>query len=166
METDQTITEIKARIDRAVQRVVDAVASLTPAEMVDHRFDGGRSVKDILAHLAWWDRWMVYILPPDPETVPNPTPPPLFDEIPGTEHWADEMNARVHAYNQPRDLETILTEFNTAREQLLRRIAPFSLNDLYNPDGISAQIGQPLAPLVLGIYEHYEEHADELEQLL
>lgn len=76
------------------------------------------------------------------------------------------MNARVHAYNQPRDLETILAEFNTAREQLVRRVAPFSLDDLYNPDGISAQIGQPLAPLVLGIYEHYEEHADELERRL
>ena len=165
METDQTITEIRARIDRAVQRVVDAVASLTPVEMVDDRFDGGRSVKDILAHLAWWDQWMVYILPPDPATVPNPAPPPLFDEIPAKEHWADEMNARVHASNKTRDLETILAEFNTAREQLLRRIAPFSLDDLYNPDGISAQIGQPLAPLVLGIYEHYEQHADELEQL-
>ena len=165
MENDQTITAIRARIDRAVQRVVDAIAPLTPAEMVEPRFGDGRSVKDILAHLTWWDQWMVYILPPDPETAPNPTPPPLFDEIPARERWADEMNARVHAYNQPRELETILGEFNTAREQLLRRIAPLSLDDLYNPDGISAQIGQPLAPLVLGIYEHYEEHADELEQL-
>lgn len=164
METTQTIEAIRARNERAVQRVVDAVARLTPAELVAPRFAGGRSVKDILAHLAWWDQWMVYTLPPDPASVPSPAPPPLFEQIPADGQWADAMNARVHAYNQPRDLETILAEFHTARELLLRRVAPLSLDDLHNPDGISAQIGQPLAPLVLGIYEHYEEHADELER--
>jgi hypothetical protein len=30
---------------------------------------------------------------------------------------------------------------------------------------MSALLGQPVAPLILGIYEHYEEHAHELEQL-
>ena len=30
---------------------------------------------------------------------------------------------------------------------------------------IAATIGQPVAPLICGIYEHYEEHAREFEQL-
>jgi hypothetical protein len=40
-----------------------------------------------------------------------------------------------------------------------------SIDDLYDPNGIAAIIGRPVAPLILGIYEHYEEHAHELEQL-
>jgi hypothetical protein len=62
-------------------------------------------------------------------------------------------------------LSTIQAEFTATRSQLLRRVSQLSIDDLYNPDGIAALIGQPVAPLVLGIYEHYEEHAHELEQL-
>ena len=40
-----------------------------------------------------------------------------------------------------------------------------SIDDLYDPDGIAAIVGQPVAALILGVYQHYEEHAHELEQL-
>ena len=51
------------------------------------------------------------------------------------------------------------------RFRLLDRVALLTLDDLYAPDGMSAVVGQPVAPLILGIYEHYEEHAHEFEQL-
>jgi hypothetical protein len=73
------------------------------------------------------------------------------------------MNAKVYAYHQPRALSRIQAEFTATGNQLLERVSQLSINDLYNPDGMSAVIGQPVAPLVLGIYEHYEEHAHELE---
>ena len=62
-------------------------------------------------------------------------------------------------------LSTIQLEFTTTCNHLLQRVSQLSIDDLYNPDGITAMIGQPVAPLILGIYEHYEEHAHELEQL-
>ena len=37
--------------------------------------------------------------------------------------------------------------------------------DGFDADGLSARIGQPVAPLLLGIYEHYEQHAYAIEQL-
>jgi hypothetical protein len=49
---------------------------------------------------------------------------------------------------------------------LLRRVSQLSEKDLYDPAGISALIGQPVAPLIHGIYEHYEEHAHEFERLM
>jgi hypothetical protein len=61
-------------------------------------------------------------------------------------------------------LAIIQTEFTTTRNRLLQRVSQLTIDDLYNPDGMAAMIGQPVAPLVLGIYEHYEEHAHELEQ--
>ena len=75
------------------------------------------------------------------------------------------MNGKVFLYNQQRELPAIETEFAAVRNELLERVSKMSIDDLYNPDGMSAIIGQPVAPLILGIYEHYEEHAHELEQI-
>ena len=165
MSAPHTMTDIITRIERAVQRVVQAITPLSPTQMLEPRLPDGRSVKDILAHLTWWDRWLLFTLPADQNTSPPPITPPLFDQIPLTNHWADEMNAKVYAYNQPRELSPILAEFTATYNQLLQRVSQLSITDLDNPDGMAAVIGQPVAPLVLGIYEHYEEHAHELEQI-
>jgi hypothetical protein len=165
MSAPQTMAEIITRIEQAMQRVVQAVTSLSPAHMLEPRLSDGRSVKDVLAHLTWWDQWLLFTLPPDQNTSSTPITPPLVDQIPPTDHWADEMNAKVYAYNQLRELPSIQAEFTATCTDLLQRVSQLSINDLYNPDGIAAMIGQPVAPLILGIYEHYEEHAHELEQL-
>jgi hypothetical protein len=75
------------------------------------------------------------------------------------------MNAKVHIHNQQRELSIIQAEFTSTCKHLLERVSQMSIEDLYDPDGIAAIIGQPVAPLIFGIYEHYEEHAHELEQL-
>jgi hypothetical protein len=165
MSVPQTMAEIITRIERAMQRVVQAIAPLSSAQKLEPRLPNSQSVKDVLAHLTWWDQWLLFTLSVDQNTAHTPIAPPLFDQIPGTNHWADEMNAKVYSYNQPRELSTIQAEFTATRSQLLQRVSQLSIDDLYNPDGIAAMIGQPVAPLVLGIYEHYEEHAHELEQL-
>jgi translation initiation factor IF-1 len=153
------------RIEQAMHRVVQAITPLSPAQMLEPRLSGGRSVKDVLAHLTWWDQWLLFRLPADHTTLHPPITPPLVEQIPSTNDWADAMNAKVYAYNQPRGLSVIQAEFTTTCDDLLQRVAQLTIADLYDPDGIAARIGQPVAPLVLGIYEHYEEHAHELEQL-
>lgn len=165
MSVPHTMTEVITRIKQAMQCVIQAVTPLSPAQMLEPRLSDGHSVKDVLAHLTWWDQWLLFTLPADQHTPHPPITPPLVDHIPPTNDWADEMNAKVYAYNQPRALSLIQAEFTATGNQLLERVSQLSITDLYNPDGISAVIGQPVAPLVLGIYEHYEEHAHELEQL-
>jgi hypothetical protein len=165
MSAPQTMAEIIARIERAMQRVVQAITPLSPAQMLEPRLPDGWSVKDVLAHLTWWDQWLLFTLPADQNAPGPPITPPLADQIPPTDDWADEMNAKVYAYNQSRKLSTIQAEFSATCSQLLLRVSQLSINDLDDPGGIAAVIGQPVAPLILGIYEHYEEHAHELEQL-
>ena len=104
-------------------------------------------------------------LPADPNTPIEPITLPLVDQVPPTDQWADEMNAKVRIYNQPRELSVIESEFAVVRKQLFERVSQMSIEDLYDPNGMSAIIGQPVAPLILGIYEHYEEHAHELEKI-
>jgi hypothetical protein len=165
MNATQTMAEISTRIEHGIQRVVQAVTPLSSAQMLEPRLSGGWSVKDVLAHLTWWDQWLLVTLPADPNTPHTPITLPLVDQIPPTDRWADEMNAKVYAYNQSRELSIIQAEFTATRNRLLQRVSQLSMDDLYSPDGIAAMLGQPVAPLILGIYEHYEEHAHELEQV-
>ena len=165
MDAPHSIAEIVTRIERAMQRVTQALHPLSPAQMMEPRLSDGRSVKDVLAHITWWDQWLLVTLPADQTTPIHSIELPLADQIPAEDHWADEMNSKVRIYNLHRELSVIEAEFAAVRKHLLERVSQMSIDDLYDPDGMSAIIGQPVAPLILGIYEHYEEHADELEQI-
>jgi len=165
MDVPQSIAEIVTRIERAMQRLTQTILPLSPAQMMEPRLADGRSVKDVLAHLTWWDQWLLVTLPADQNTSIEPIILPLANQIPPTDHWADEMNAKIHIHNQQQELSVIEAEFAAVRKHLLERVSQMSIDDLYDPDGIAAIIGQPVAPLILGIYEHYEEHAHELEQI-
>lgn len=165
MSMQPTIAEILPRIERSIQRVTQAVKAMPPAQINAPLLAGGRSVKDVLGHLTWWDQWLLVTLPPVPGDPPLDITLPLSDQIPPTNHWADEMNAKVLAYNQPRQFPEIWTEFTATIDLLVRRVSKLTDEDLYDPNGMAAIIGHPVAPDIIGIYEHYEEHAHEFEQL-
>lgn len=165
MSTQPAMTEILPRIERAIQRVVQLVTALPPAATEEPLLGGGRSVKDVLGHITWWDQWLLMTLPPAPGEAAPAITLPLADQIPPTNDWAGEMNAKVLIYNKSRALAAIWGEFTTTHDLLLRRVAQLSDADLTDPAGMAATIGQPVAPLICGIYEHYEEHAHELERL-
>ncbi len=165
MTTPPSMSPILTRIDEAIRRVVQAIEPLSPTQMLAPYLSDNWSVKDLLAHLTWWDQWLMVTLYTDEAGAPPPIAPPLFAEIPSTHEWAEAMNAKVYAYNRTRPLEEIQEEFTLTRGRLLQCVAQLSVADLYDSDGLSARIGQPVAPLVLGIYEHYEEHAHQLEEL-
>jgi hypothetical protein len=165
MSTQPTITEILPRIELAVQRVVQSVSSMSPAQTGEPRLAEGRSVKDVLGHLTCWDQWLLVTLPPAADASAVAITLPLADQIPPTHDWAEEINAKVRAYYEPRAFSAIWEELTVTCDRLLRRVSQLSDSDLYDPAGIAAIIGQPVAPLICGIYEHYDEHAHEFERL-
>ena len=165
MSTQQTITEILPRIEHAIQRVMQTVTTMSPAQTLEPLLTEGRSVKDVLGHLTWWDQWLLITLPPAPGEPALTITLPLSDQIPSNNDWADEMNAKVHIYNKSREFSVIWGELRATCDLLLRRVTQLSDEDLYDPAGIASIIGQPVAPLICGIYEHYEEHAHEFERL-
>ena len=54
-ETPGTMPDIIARNEHAVQRALKALGRLSPAQMIAPLLAGGRTVKDVLAHMTWWD---------------------------------------------------------------------------------------------------------------
>ncbi len=165
MSTQQTISEILPRIEKAIQRLVQLVSTLSAEQIQEPLLAGGRSVKDVLGHLTWWDQWLLVTLPPATGESALAITLPLSDQIPVTNDWADEMNDKVLEYNKSREFSVLWEELNATCDLLLGRVSQLSDNDLVDPQGIAAIIGQPVAPLICGIYEHYEEHAHEFERL-
>jgi len=165
MAPPTTVAALVVRIQAAFDRFLQATAALHGDELLAPRLPGGWSVKDVLAHLAWWDQWLLYTFALSARPLPACRPPPLFDEIPTDGQWADRMNARVYEFNRTRELSEIQAEFEAARQGVLQLVQSLSDADIFAADGLSAVLGQPAAPLLLGIYEHYEEHAHMIEAL-
>lgn len=157
-----TLEQLKFRNSAAHARFLAAVVARTETELNEPRLPAGWSVKDVLGHLAWWDHWLVYTLFPDnAEIVANS--PPMIKEIGNGDITLDELNAHVFSYNAPRSLAEIRADFAKAHRAAAQVAAMLTESDVFDPAGRSALIGQPVAPLVFGIYEHYEEHTHEIE---
>lgn len=123
---------------------------------------GGWSVKDVLAHLAWWDRWLVYTLQVDGADPARPGPP-LLDQIPPGDRWADQLNTLVFEHNRDRELGEVQAEFELALRRVVQALYQLAPEDVFGAGARSAAIGQAVGPLVFGIYEHYDEHSHEIE---
>jgi Protein of unknown function (DUF1706) len=86
-----------------------------------------------------------------------------MDQIPPDEHWADQMNAQVYQLNRSRSLAEIQAEFEAARQRVVQRVVALQPEDIFSPMGRLTSSGRLVGQLVFEIYEHYEEHAHEIE---
>ncbi len=165
MNPEQTMSVILPRVKASVSHLQRLVAEFPPAATTRPLLGGERSVKDMLAHLAWWDQWLLTTLPPAPGAEALSIDLPLREQIPDGDTWAEEMNAKVLQHNKSRKYQEVWEDFEKTGGQLIARVSVLTDADLNDPQGLSAAIGHPLMPLIVGIYEHYEEHAHELEQI-
>ena len=109
------------------------------------------SVKDMIAHIAWWQEAMV-----------NWASAALRGEMIAHTQTVDEVNARVYAENRDMPLAAVLEAFEAsfARvESLLERVTDDEINDpeLCNINGAALK-------LYIGgnTFVHYADHIDEL----
>jgi uncharacterized damage-inducible protein DinB len=159
-----TIEEIVTRIAAAHRRLLDAIASLSDEQMQAPVLgSNGWSVKDVLAHLAFWDQRLLHAVKPEGGPDAFRLAPPIIADILYDEQWLETVYTRIHVLNSRRSLHDVRAEFDVTRRRLLTVVASLSPHDVFDPDGLSALLGEPFAPMLLGAYEHYEEHAEELE---
>ena len=166
MSSPTTVAEIVARIAAAHQRFDQTIASLSDAQLQEPWLPDGWSVKDVLAHVTFWDQRLLHAIAPDGGPNAFRLAPPLIADIPYNEHWTDRVNERIYQLNRERDLGAIKTELEQTRQRLRRVVGGLSEHDVFDADGLSAAIGIPFLPMLTGAYEHYEEHTQELEALL
>lgn len=158
------IDAIVPRIAAAHERLLAAIAPLT-AEQLHAPVLGrdGWSVKDVLAHLAFWDGRLLHAVEPEGGPQASRLAPPLIADIPYDERWLETVNDRIFTLNRERDLADVRAEFDATRRRLLRVVAALSPEAVSDLDDLLAPLGEPFLDMLRGASEHYEEHAEELE---
>lgn len=142
----------------ALERAVAAVST----EGMHRRDSGGWAVKDNLAHLADWERYLRL------RHLQGQPPYEVLGVDQDTYRKLDEdgENAILFERNKDRSLNDILEGLRTGHAQVLRDLEemPFSrmMEQAYPDD----ELARPLLAWIAGdTYEHYREHRASIEKL-
>jgi uncharacterized protein (TIGR03083 family) len=156
--SDQVIqSEFVANTRQAREEWDRLIRGVSREEMQRPGFCGDWSLKDILAHIAWYEREMVDML--------------SARVFAGSDYWdlpTDERNAVIFQENRDRGLDEVLEESRAVFGELLSQLELLTDEDLNDP----AQFpGMPLewAPwqiLASNTYEHYTDHARQAKEWL
>jgi hypothetical protein len=153
MDKAQGLHEIRA--GRA--ELKELLARIEPGQMdMEKALYENWSVKDLLAHLGFWERRAGAILKAlqAGEAVPS-----LVEG--GT--TLDEVNARAFAANHFRALAEVRAEEEAAYQELLALTENAPENDLFDPQRFEWTKGQPFFDWIEGnSYGHYQEHLPAL----
>jgi hypothetical protein len=153
----------KADLLQQVQDAHDAlegtVALLNHEQTVQPVLEGGRSVKDVLAHITAWEQLMLTWLRGRARGE-TPDMPELGLDYDGL----DELNERLYGENRDRSLQEVRVAFNDSYQQVLEELEATPEEVLFDPSGSGWQETQPLWVLVAtNTSRHYQEHAEAIE---
>lgn len=125
------------------------LAQISDEQFVQPGAIGEWSVKDILAHLTFWEQRLLAYFNGARESLIQP----------GEEEQAaiDRINAEVFAANRDRPLAEVRAEFDSSYQQTLALADSLSAEDLADEEFFGLFAGDT--------FEHYREHREMLEQL-
>ena len=143
-------------------RLQAVLEPLSEAQMRAPVFEGRRSVKDILAHIAAWERMMIqWIRETYAGVIPQrPAPGLTWDDL-------DKLNEQIYQENQDRSLSVILAQADLACEGALSAVRGMSDQDLFDGARFEWRQGDPMWHMVAAnTWWHYNEHREQIEAWL
>jgi len=143
---------------RATHAELDSViASLSEQQMLQPGASGEMSVKDILAHIAWFEREMIGLL--------------RQRLLAGSDLWnlpGDERNATIFQINRQRSLPDIRQEAEAVVQQLLEELENLDEAALDDPGRFRDMPADwsPRQLLAENTSEHYQHHLADIHAWL
>jgi uncharacterized damage-inducible protein DinB len=132
------------------------LAQLSVAQMNQPGAVGVWSVKDVLAHVAFWERYGANILR---AVARGETPEQTADDV------TERSNASVVAQYYQRPLSAVIADWQQAREDLLEQIEHLTDADLNDPDRFAWSDGRTLLEHIAGnSYAHEQEHIEQIRE--
>ena len=133
------------------------LAEVGEEQMLEPGLPGGWSVKDVIAHVNWYEQEMVVLL----ETR----------ELAGSELWglpADERNVPIHEQNKDLTLDEVLVESNRVFERLWELTSQLADEDLMEASRFDQMPDdwEPWQVIASNTYEHYQEHIPDIRAWL
>lgn len=118
---------------------------------------GGWSVKDLIAHISWYENEMVDLI--------------RTKTLRGSELWllpTDERNQSIYAMNRSRSLEEVLRESHQIFARLEGLIESLEEADLVDASRYADMPPDwpPLEVLAENTYEHYDDHISDIRNWL
>jgi len=110
------------KVKQAREEWVSLLAEVGKARMTEPGLPGGWSVKDVIAHITWYEREMIGML--------------KAMALEGSDLWQlphDERNVPIYEQNKNRPLEEVLSEAEQVYDQISEAIASLSEDELSDP---------------------------------
>ena len=155
-----TQTALLERIASEHKQLEQTLDRIPTAQLVEPALADGWSVKDVLAHITWWERRMVQLVQ---DALQGHKPAPLT--LSGEEQPAsvDQINVQVFNDNRERPVEELIAERQSSYGQVIALVTALPDATLADPSDLEAVLERPLIPLIAGdTYEHYREHNDTI----
>jgi uncharacterized protein (TIGR03083 family) len=145
--------EFFIKIKETRQEYESSLAALTEAQMLRPRTCGKWSVKDVIAHIAWYERQMIGVLKQCALLGSDLCNLPL-----------EVRNAAIHAENKDRSLTDVLAEARQVYPELLEPLAGLSEEELQNPACFREMPPGwiPLEVIASNTFEHYPVHTADI----
>ena len=122
---------------------------------------GDWSMKDIVAHLTGWNRWLVVRLQAAQRGEPEPLPP-----WPANVQTEDEINAWIYESNRGRSLREVLVEMHQVHQQLLTVIESLPDDVRIEPEWRLVWLGDQRFP-VGEFFDHFhDDHEPDIRAWL
>jgi hypothetical protein len=139
----------------------NVLAPLDEKQMTTSGVNGDWSIKDILAHLTAWQRYLVIRLQAAARNEEPAVGGPAGDED------VDKMNARFYEEDKSRSLGEVMADFHATYGQAVEAVQVLSNEDLFEPQRFTWMKGNALWELVAGnTYDHYQEHIGSIQEWL
>lgn len=154
-------TELLEALEDGHQELLEMLQDLPDELLLKPGVSGEWSIKDILAHLTYWEGQLVTLLFQIQRGVAKPT----------TAHFSkdstDELNQRWYLSGKDRPLEIIWQDWQGVRKQTIRRVTDLDEKDLNDIHRYPWLKGVPLFQWILNdTIEHEDQHADQIREWL
>jgi hypothetical protein len=160
-EEQLTKSELLVAINTERARLESTLAKFTEAQKSEALLENGWCVKDLMAHVAAWERVGYDIVQAARDGEP------LKDYVSKVFESIDDFNIKTYEKNKGKNLGEIETEFQTAHQDFITLVTPLDeafINSHLPFEGTEEiSVGQIITS---NTYYHYREHTEALEKLL
>ena len=139
------------------KRWTDLLNNLTATELEKSGSFENFSIKDLIAHISWYETQMVELLE--------------SKSLIGSDLWSFESKKRnqvIFKMNAERNLQDVLIEFNQVSKKIMNLIGDMSEEEMNNPMCYSKMPEEwvPWKVIAENTTAHYKQHALDLEKRL
>jgi hypothetical protein len=153
--------ELLAEVERGWREWQDLLASLTPEQLVEPGLPGGWTVKDAIAHIAFYEEWVG-------DFIRTRTWPPAKDPSLDTPDM-DARNDAFYELNKHRALDEVLAESHRVHAMLVDAVSALTDEEYHDRDllGTPPDEEWALERMIDGnTFKHYPEHAAVIREWL